>query len=82
MSNFKTFKKEMQNHITSMLAGQDRIFVTDVLETKKAEKKARANASTIKAEKQRLLAIKERKLNEADEGMSIEELDKKLAELG
>ena len=30
MSNFKTFKKEMQTHISTMLVGQDRIFVTDV----------------------------------------------------
>lgn len=56
--------------------------VIHILRVKTAEKKAKDNASIVKAEKQRLLAIKERKLNEADEGMSIEELDKKLAELG
>ena len=56
--------------------------VIHILEKRKAEKKARENATIVKAEKQRLLELKERKLHEADEELSIEELDKKLADLG
>lgn len=55
--------------------------VLHVLETKKEEKKERLEASDKKVEKQRLLEIKARKLNEADEKLSLDELNKKLAEL-
>ena len=55
--------------------------VRHVLEVRKEEKKSRANASTKRAEKERLLALVERKQHESDEGLSEEELLKKIADL-
>lgn len=53
-----------------------------ILTVKKEEKKAKAEASTKRAEKERLMTILERKQHEADEELSEEELKKKIAELG
>ena len=56
--------------------------VMSIISTLTEEAEQASKASSVKEERQRLLAIKHRKQEAADENLSEEELDKKLAELG
>ena len=56
--------------------------VMSIISTLTEEAEQASKALSIKDERQRLLAIKYRKQETADENLSDEELDKKLAELG
>lgn len=56
--------------------------VLDILNTKKEEDKARRDASKKKAEKEKILAVLEKKQEESLENLSEEELKAKLSELG
>lgn len=55
--------------------------VIHILETKKEEKKARAEASSKREEKQRLMGILERKQHEEDEALTPEQLLEKINSL-
>lgn len=55
--------------------------VMSIINTKTDEEATAKEAQSIKEQKQRLLGIKERKQTAALEELSIEELDKRLAEL-
>lgn len=53
-----------------------------VIGYKQAENMAKADAATKAVERQRLLSLRDRKQDAALEGLSLAEIDKKIAELG
>ena len=56
--------------------------VIDIMNEKRSDNKKRASASMVKAEKELLLDVLDRKKKESLESLSVEELTKRISELG
>jgi hypothetical protein len=73
-----SFVDEVQKDSTEQLRLD---ILKHVISTKQAENAAIRKESEIKAERQRLMELIDRKQNEADESLSLDELNEKLKEL-
>lgn len=83
----KLIKEDVEEDFLEEKSSEDTILklkfdiVLHILNVKKEEQKARKEATTKRAEKERLLGILERKQHEADENLTEEQLKEKIAGL-